>query len=319
MRIGLDIMGGDFAPVNTIKGAILALDELTPKDVLVLLGDENVIRQELRAAGVCEDLFFIVDEPECIRMEEKPLKALQEKPRAGITAGFRMLAAGEIDAFASAGNSGAMLAGAVRSVQCIPGVVRPCSATTLPQEEGGDCLILDIGTMPDAKPDVLFQFGILGSIYAQYILKKDKPRVCLLNVGTEDGKGNLQCQAAFHLMKNNRFFHFVGNMEPRDLFKNKADVFVTDGFVGNIVIKEIETFYRLIQKRNLSDAFMDRMNYELYGGSPLLGVNAPVILGHGISSALAIKNMIMQTKKMHESRISERLREIFYEYADKKE
>lgn len=313
MRIGLDIMGGDFAPDNTIDGAIAALDGIGD-DTLVLLGDETVIRSALQQRSVAPERFDIVHTPETITMEEKPLRALQEKPDSGIAIGFRMLIKKEIDAFSSAGNSGAMVAGAASIVRTIDRVIRPCTATMIPQEEGPDSVMLDIGTTPDAKPDVMLQFGMLGSIYAQAVLGIERPRVSLINVGAEDGKGNLQCQAAFRLMKDTPYFHFVGNMEPRDLFKNKADVFVADGFVGNILIKQIETFYRLFQKRRFSDPLFDRFNYELYGGSPILGVNAPVVLGHGISSALAIKNMVLLSRSMYKNKMTERINHMFEQY-----
>ncbi|MCM1041206.1 MAG: phosphate acyltransferase [Bacteroides sp.] len=314
MKFGLDIMGGDFAPAATIDGAVSALDEIGSGNVIALLGDETLIREELRRRGVGEDRFDIVHCPENISMEEKPLKALSEKPGSGIATGFRMLAQGGLDAFASAGNSGAMLAGAVMSLKCIPGILRPCTCTMVPQEDGTYNLLLDIGTTPDAKPEVMVQFAIIGSIFSRYVLGVSEPKVGLLNVGTEDGKGNLQCQAVFPLLKECPHMNFTGNMEPRDLFKNRADVMLADGFVGNIVLKEIETFYRLIQKRGISDPLFDRLNYEIYGGSPILGVNAPVVLGHGISSPLAIKNMLLQSKRMSEQGLIDALRRLFAAY-----
>lgn len=306
-------MGGDFAPDHTIEGAIEALSVIGG-DTLVLLGDETVIRTALQKRSVAPERFEIVHTPEEITMEEKPLRALQEKPNSSIAVGFKMLAQKKLDAFSSAGNSGAMVAGAASIVKTIDRVIRPCTATVIPQEEGPDSILLDIGTTPDAKPDVMLQFGMLGSIYAQTVLGIAAPRVSLINVGTEDGKGNLQCQAAFRLMKDTPYFHFVGNLEPRDLFKNKADVFVADGFVGNILIKQIETFYRLFQKRHFSDPLFDRFNYELYGGSPILGVNAPVVLGHGISSATAIKNMVLLSKSMYENKTTEKINFMFEQY-----
>lgn len=313
MRIGLDIMGGDFAPDHTIDGAVEALSVIGG-DTLVLLGDETVIRTALQKRSVAPERFEIVHTPEEITMEEKPLRALQEKPNSSIAVGFKMLTQKKLDAFSSAGNSGAMVAGAASIVKTIDRVIRPCTATVIPQEEGSDSILLDIGTTPDAKPDVMLQFGMLGSIYAQTVLGVAAPRVSLINVGTEDGKGNLQCQAAFRLMKDTPYFHFVGNMEPRALFKNKADVFVADGFVGNILIKQIETFYRLFQKRHFSDPLFDRFNYELYGGSPILGVNAPVVLGHGISSATAIKNMVLLSRSMYVNKTTEKINFMFEQY-----
>ena len=320
MRFGLDVMGGDFAPAATIEGAVSALDSIGDGNRIVLLGPEDVIRKELADRGVEENRFDISHQPQCIAMDEKPVKALMEKPDSGIAAGFRMLAKGDLDAFASAGNSGAMLAGAVTHLKCIPGVIRPCTCACVPQEEGDAySVLLDVGTTPDAKPEVMVQFAVIGSLYAQYLLGHANPRVCLMNVGTEDGKGNLQCQTVFPLLKECPHINFTGNMEPREIFKNRADVMVTDGFVGNILLKEVETFYRLMQKRGISDPLFDRMNYEIYGGSPILGVNAPVILGHGISSPLAIRNMLLQTKRMCELGLTQALRKLFADYVSESE
>ncbi|MDR2556622.1 MAG: phosphate acyltransferase, partial [Bacteroidales bacterium] len=304
-----------FAPQNAIEGVILALSELESSDTLVLIGREDVIKDELskRGVSVSDGRFSIVNADEVIEMEEKPIKALKEKPNSSISVGFQMLKAGELDGFASAGNSGAVLAGAVSIVKCIPGVLRPCIGTVLPTENGSYTMLLDIGTTPDAKPDVLVQFAILGSIYMEIFGKKN-PSVCLLTVGTEDGKGNQQTQAAFPLMQQSEHLNFVGNREPRDFFKGEADVFVADGFVGNIVLKQLETFYHLLQKRGISDPLFNAFNYELYGGTPLLGINAPVVLGHGISSALAFKNMILQMKNVHNNGIVQKLRTVFEQY-----
>ncbi|MDR1975308.1 MAG: phosphate acyltransferase PlsX [Bacteroidales bacterium] len=313
MKLGLDIMGGDHAPQNAIEGAILALPEIGKDDVLVLTGDEGIIKEELSKRNVDVNLFSIVHTEQVVEMEEKPVKALKEKPNSSLFIGFRMLREGTLDGFASAGNSGAVLAGAVSIVKCIPGVMRPCIGTVLPTENNDYAMLLDIGTTPDAKPDILVQFAILGSAYME-IFGKRNPSVCLLNVGTEDGKGNQQVQTTFNLMKESSHVNFVGNREPRDFFKGEVDVFVADGFVGNIVLKELETFYYLLKKRGISDPFFDALNYEIYGGTPLLGINAPVVLGHGISSSLAFKNMILQMKNVHDKGIVDKLRNIFYEY-----
>lgn len=316
MKFGLDVMGGDFAPKCTVEGAIAALGSIGEGNRIVLLGPEDRIREVLAEHHVSPELFEISHQPECIGMDEKPLKALSEKPDSGIAAGFRMLAEGKLDSFASAGNSGAMLAGAVTIVKCLPGVLRPCTCAWVPQEDTDRySLLLDIGTTPDAKPEVMLQFGVIGSIYSQYVLGHENPRVSLMNVGTEDGKGNLQCQASFPLLKECPHINFVGNLEPRDLFKDRADVFVADGFVGNILLKEIETFYRMLQKRGIKDPLFERCNYEIYGGSPILGVGAPVILGHGISSSLAVKNILLQSKRMCEQHVVDVLRQVFASYA----
>jgi glycerol-3-phosphate acyltransferase PlsX len=307
MRIGLDVMGGDFAPKATIDGALLALREVAPTDRIVLIGPEDVIREELGKSGGNPDDFTIVDAPEVIGMADQPTRAIVQKPDSSISRGFQLLKMGKIDAFSSAGNSGAMVVGAIYSVNTIQGILRPCSSVIVPKENGSVSILLDVGTITDTKPDVMYQFGILGSIFASSIYKIDNPRVALLNIGHEEEKGNLLCQSAFALMKDSKDFNFVGNIEGRDIFKDKADVIVTDGFTGNVVLKLMESVYRLLVKRNLRDEYIDRMNYENYGGTPLLGINSSIVVGHGISNDKAIKNMILLSKEVHEAGLSKKI------------
>jgi glycerol-3-phosphate acyltransferase PlsX len=231
-------------------------------------------------------------------MGEHPTKAILQKPNSSIAVGFQLLKEGKLDSFASAGNSGAMLVGAVFSVKTIPGIIRPCLCTIVPKLKGGTGLLLDVGANADCKPDILLQFGILGNLYAENIMQIDNPKVALMNIGEEDEKGNTLSLATFPLMKETALFNFVGNVEGRDLFNDKADVLVCDGFTGNIILKLAESFYVITIKKGLKDEFFDRFNYENYGGSPVLGVNAPVVIGHGISSPLAVKNMIFQSRDM---------------------
>jgi phosphate acyltransferase len=300
MKIGLDVMGGDFAPNATIQGACLALKEISSSDRIVLFGPEEVILDELGQAGISPEKFIIVNSPEVIGMGEHPTKAIVQKPKSGISIGFQYLKSGEIDAFASAGNSGAMVVGSMYSVGTIQGIIRPCTSAVVPKEKGGICILLDVGTITDVKPDVMYQFGILGSLYAEHIYKIKNPRVTLLNLGTEEEKGNLQCQASYAMMKDSRDFNFTGNVEGRDILKDKADVIVCDGYTGNVVLKLMESVYRLLVKKGVKDEYIDRMNYENYGGTPLLGINSTVIVGHGISNDVAIKNMILLSKDVHE-------------------
>ena len=239
MRIGLDVMGGDFAPVAAIDGAILAQKELSPNDQIVLIGHEVTIRSLLHERGVDASLFAIVHAPDVIEMGEHPTKAISKKPESSIGVGFYLLKHKKIDSFASAGNSGAMLVGSIFSVNAIQGIIRPCSSAIIPQEDGGCSLLVDIGTNPDAKPDAFYQFGLIGSVYVKTIYNVARPRVALLNIGHEEEKGNITTQAAYHLMKDSKDFNFTGNIESRDLFRNKADVIVCDGFTGNIILKLI--------------------------------------------------------------------------------
>lgn len=298
MKIGLDIMGGDYAPEAIVLGAIAAHQSLNPGEHIVLIGDTQQIKPLLSANGFNPDHFEYVHTDEVIGMGEHPTKAILQKPNSSIAVGFQLLKEGKLDSFASAGNSGAMLVGAVFSVKTIPGIIRPCLCTIVPKLKGGTGLLLDVGANADCKPDTLLQFGVLGSLYAENIMQIPSPKVALMNIGEEDEKGNMLSMATFPLMKETKLFNFVGNVEGRDLFNDKADVIVCDGFTGNIMLKLAESFYVLTIKKGLKDEFFDRFNYENYGGSPVLGVNAPVLIGHGISSPEAIKNMIFQSRDM---------------------
>ncbi len=314
MKIGIDIMGGDFAPKSTIGGVIQAQKEL-PSDVqLVLFGDEKIITSTLIAAGANPTHFLISHAPEVIGMGEHPTKAFSQKPNSSIALGFDSLKKNNIDAFASVGNTGAMLVGSMFSVGTIPGIIRPCISTLVPKESGGIGIILDAGTNPDCKPDNLYQFGIIGSLYAEFVYNIKNPKVGLLNIGEEEEKGNLLSQAAFKLLKEAKEINFIGNIENRDLFKDKVDVVVCDGFTGNIVIKQIEAMYRLIVKQGFHNDFMDRFNYENYGGTPILGINGTVIIGHGISNEKAIKNMILQTKNVVDATLYQKINSTFKTY-----
>jgi phosphate acyltransferase len=308
MRIGLDVMGGDFAPVAAIDGAILAAKELSGNDKIVLIGQEDVIRSLLHERGCAASLFDIVHAPDVIEMGEHPTKAMARKPDSSISVGFQMLKHKKLDSFASAGNSGAMLVGSIFSVNTIPGIVRPLTSAIIPQEVGGYSLLVDVGTNPDAKPDVFYQFGLIGSIYLQNVYRVKNPRVALLNIGHEEEKGNLTTQSAYHLMKDSKDFNFIGNIEGRDILNNAADVIVCDGFTGNIILKLLESFYNLMEKRNLVDDYVHRLNYENYGGTPILGINGAVIMGHGISNDIAIKNMVLLGRDVFKAKIASKIK-----------
>jgi glycerol-3-phosphate acyltransferase PlsX len=311
MRIGIDIMGGDFAPEATTMGAIQARKELSSDVVLVLFGDQEKILEILKREQVDPAQFEIVHTTEVITMHDHPTRALPQKPNSSISVGFHMLKSGKLDCFASAGNTGAMLVGSIFSVNNVPGVIRPCITSMLPKVEGGVNLILDVGSNADCKPDVLYQFGVLGSLYIEHVYGVKNPRVALLSIGEEEEKGNLVTQSAHQLMKNSTDFNFVGNVEGRDIFRDKADVIVCDGFTGNVVLKEAEGIYWLMRKRGIKDEYFDRFNYENYGGTPVLGVNSNVLIGHGISNAKAIKNMILLGRDVVNARIPEKIKAVF--------
>jgi glycerol-3-phosphate acyltransferase PlsX len=244
-------------------------------------------------------------------MQDSATKALQTKTRSSIAIGFHLLKENKLDAFASTGNTGAMLVGAVFSIKPIPGVIRPCIPSIVPKENGNYGILLDVGANADCKPDVLAQFGLLGHLLARHVYHIEAPKVALLNIGEEDKKGNAAALAAYALMKESTQFNFIGNVEGRDLFNDKADVIVTDGFTGNIVLKAVEAFHDLLKQRGVHEPFFDRFDYENYGGLPVLGVNGNVIIGHGISNDLTIKNMILFTREVVESKLNDRIRDAF--------
>lgn len=311
MKIGLDIMGGDFAPKATVLGAIEAHKALPEGQQLVLIGDKAVALSILRENNYSPDHFGFVHTTEVIGMGEHPSRAVIKKTDSSISVGFQLLKEGKIDAFSSAGNTGAMLVGAVLSVKTIEGVLRPAMSTNVPKLSGGFGLLVDVGANADCKPEYLFQFGILGSIFAEAVYGMNNPRVALLNIGEEEEKGNMLCQAAYPLMKETDKFNFVGNIEGRDLFSDIADVYVADGFTGNVALKMAESFYVISLKKKINDEFFARFNYEQYGGSPILGVNAPVVVGHGISSPEAIKNMALLSRDMAQSDLVGKIKNAF--------
>jgi len=307
MNLGLDVMGGDYAPKSTIEGALLARKELPTSDQIVLIGDEVVIRQQLSERNESPDQFQIIHASDVIKMGEHPLKAFKTKPNSSINIGFRLLKEKKIDTFSSAGNSGAILIGSIYSLRMIPGIIRPCIAAVLPKINGGITILLDVGINPDPKADVLYQFAILGSVYGKYVYGIDNPKVGLLNIGEEEEKGNLLSQTAFQLMKDSTDFNFIGNVEGRDIFSDKADVIVCDGFTGNVVIKLVESMQAFMSSHGMQNHVIDGLNYENAGGTPVLGIDSSVMVGHGISSALAIKNLILLSKEIQKANLSEKI------------
>jgi glycerol-3-phosphate acyltransferase PlsX len=300
MNIGLDMMGGDFAPLETVKGVLEYLSGPGSSAHLTLIGDEGQIKEILQQHQVSASRITIVHAEQVIDMHEHPTRALKEKQKSSIAIGFHLLASGKTDAFISAGNTGAMLVGALFSIKAFEGVLRPTISSVLPKENGKTGLILDVGLNADCKPEQLNQFAVMGSVYVQQILGIESPRVALLNVGEEEGKGNILAQAAYPLLKENKHIHFIGNIEGRDILFDKADVIVCEGFTGNVILKLAESLYEISERQNLDHEYFDRFNFENYGGTPVLGVAKPVIIGHGISHARAFKNMILVAQKMIE-------------------
>lgn len=313
MRLGVDAMGGDYAPKAAVEGALDAAGVLPSDTTLVLFGDTAKIEEVIAAKGFTKPANIeIVHTSEVIGMDESPAQAFSSKSDSSIVVGFTHLKMGEIDAFASAGSTGAMMAGCMFVIKQIEGVIRPTIATAIPTTSGKQALLLDVGLNVDCKPEVLSQYGIIGSIYSKQMYGIENPRIGLLNIGEEESKGNTQTKAAHVLMKESGKFNFVGNVEPKTLFLGtEADVFVCDGFVGNLMLKQAESMYSAMSKYNVSNPLMDGINYENAGGTPVLGVNSCVIIGHGCSTPKAICNMILQTEKSVKAQIAEKIKEAF--------
>jgi phosphate acyltransferase len=312
MKIALDAMGGDFAPEATVMGAILASSVLPGNVRVVLIGDEKKILEIIHRENFDPSVFDIVHSDEVILMGDHPAKAFTKKQNSSIVKGFGMLTSGLIDAFASTGNTGAMMVGSMFMVKSIPGVIRPCISAQVPNIAGGSSTLLDVGINADCRPDVLYQYGMLGSLYARHVFHIENPMVRLLNLGSEEEKGNLITKATYELMKGTNHFNFAGNIEGNEIFdEGKSDVIVCDGFVGNVLLKEAEAFYTLIKRRNIEDEFFERFNFENYGGTPVLGINMPVIIGHGISNAKAIKNLLIHSKDVVEAEMVKKFKEAF--------
>jgi len=301
MTIGLDMMGGDFAPLEAVKGVLQYLGEQNADANLVLIGNKDQMDPLLVEHQIPNNRIKVVHAEELIDMHEHPTKALKEKKKSSIAIGFHLLATGKTEAFISAGNTGAMLVGALFSIKAIEGVLRPTISSIIPKENGTSGILLDVGLNADCKPEQLNQFAVMGSVYAQLILGIDSPRVGLLNVGEEEGKGNILAQATYPLLKENKHINFVGNIEGRDLFMDKADVMVCEGFTGNVILKLAESLYEISHSQQLTNEYFDRFNFENYGGTPVLGVAKPVVIGHGISRAKSFKNMIRVAQKMIET------------------
>ena len=308
-------MGGDHAPEAAVKGAAMAVSAIGEQSRIVLFGDEKRIREILAEEGCPTDKLDIVNTTQVIEMGDHPVTAFQQKADSSITVGFGYLAKGAVDGFASAGSTGAMMVGSMYAVKPIDGVIRPTISTVVPNIAGKPVVLLDVGLNVDCKPEVLCQYGLIGSMFAESVYGIENPRVALLNIGEEETKGNAQAKATFDLMKiesESGHFNFVGNVEASHLFSGKvADVIVCDGFVGNTMLKMVEGLYYINTRLGVDNTFWSAMNYENVGGTPVLGINAPVTIGHGKSTPLAIKNMILSTERTIKSRFTDKLKKAF--------
>jgi len=308
MRIGVDAMGGDYAPAEVILGSIEAI-KLHGDLNIVLFGDESLIAPQINGY---EDRISIVGSSNDIGMSEHPVKALLSKQTSSIALGFGYLAKGAIDGFLSAGNTGAMLVGSINTVKPIEGVSRPCLTSIIPRENKNPGVLLDVGANADVKPEHLVQFAKLGSIYYQ-TLYGTEAKVGLLNLGAEEEKGNVLTKAAHKLLKDVSSIQFIGNTEGRDLFNEESDVVVCDGFTGNAIIKVCEGMFYKLAVRGVKDEYLDTFNFKHYGGSAILGINSPVIVGHGISKSSTFVKMIELTQTTIKEKMVDKIRVAFQE------
>ncbi len=320
MKIAVDAMGGDHAPREVIRGAVQAASDLGLQ--VTLVGREELLRDELRSMGVREGTVSLTHASEIVEMCEVPGVAIRKKKHSSIRVGLNLVAEGEASAFVSAGNSGAVMAGALYVLRKVKGVDRPAIAATIPTPSG-PIVLIDAGANVDCKPSHLLQFGFMGESYARKILGISRPRVGLVSIGEEETKGTDLTRDAVALFRKTGL-NFAGNVEGRDFFAGKADVFVCDGFVGNVVLKTMEgmasalghflkdeigksAFAKLgvLMAGGAIRSVKKRLDYTEYGGAPLLGVKGGVVICHGSSDAKAIKNAIRSAGSLHECGVDE--------------
>jgi glycerol-3-phosphate acyltransferase PlsX len=328
VRVAVDAVGGDDAPRVVVEGALQALRAADGRLRVALVGPAESVREELAACGGQEvEGLTVVEAPECIGMEESPAAALKGKPRSSIHVGIGAVRDGHADAFASAGNTGAVMAAATVLLGRLPGVLRPAIPGIFPTT-GGSCLVVDVGANVDCKPEHLVQFARMGKIYAERVLHRPDPSVALLSVGEEPSKGNEAVKEAHERLREGGDVRFVGNVEGRDLLQHAADVCVCDGFTGNVVLKLAESVATVLPELVRNEVRAQRLepeqaalvagvlrgamapfDYENVGGLPLLGIAGAVMIGHGGSSARAIEQMILRAAEVVEQSVTSRIAE----------
>jgi glycerol-3-phosphate acyltransferase PlsX len=301
MKIGIDAMGGDYAPDECIKAILEEANSENCEEHFFVFGEEQALQpfaQHLNHGNIT-----VIYTGESIGMSEHPTKAFASKKDSSINVGVNYLAQNKIDAFASAGNTGALMVSSLYQVKTIDTIERPALSSVLPQQSGITGVLLDVGANSDVKPETLGRFAVLGTEYAKAVYGIENPRVGLLSIGEEREKGNLLTQAAYPILESRKGINFIGNIEGRHLFTDEVDVVVCDGFTGNIVLKTCEGFaYNLLESGDKND-YLERFNFEHYGGTPILGIKKPVIVGHGISKAKTFRNMIKLAKNVVESNL----------------
>ncbi|WP_418964812.1 phosphate acyltransferase PlsX [Cetobacterium sp.] len=331
MRIALDAMGGDFAPFETVKGAVQALDELKNLTV-VLVGKKEKIEEELKKYTYDKDRIEIFDAREVIEMTDDPILAVKTKKDSSMNRMLELVKSGEVAASVSAGNTGALISASQLKLRRIKGVLRPAITTIFPSKKR-DIVLMDVGANADCRPEFINQFGIMGSLYYEEMFGVTNPRVGLLNIGTEEGKGNENTREAFNLLKNNDRINFIGNIESREMMDGEVDIVVTDGFTGNMVLKTAEgtaKFIFSILKDEIEKSLLGKIGALLlkpifknlkrkldsseYGGALFLGINGISIKAHGNSSARGIKNALKVANKFAEDKFIDRLTEVMRQH-----
>ena len=320
MRIALDAMGGDHAPAPNVDGALAALEEQPDLEV-VLVGDPAQLNPLLDKVGYSGDRLSVLESDGVVEMHEKPTDALRKKPNSSIAVCWKQMAVREVDAIVSAGNTGAVVAAGLRTRLFLKGVKRPGIGVALPTLKGRS-LLVDVGANPAARPEHLYQYGVMGLVYAQEILGIENPRVGLMNIGSEEGKGNELYKGTHELLTQSRLKdRYVGNVEGRGLYAGEADVLICEGFVGNVVLKVSEGMAdflfkavtpevvgRLdVERGTAMQAFQDvgrRFQYNEEGGAPLLGIDGTCIICHGSSDARAIQNALKVSTRLKERDIN---------------
>lgn len=332
-KIVVDAMGGDFAPANAVLGAVEALNENKGFE-LFLVGKKMLIEEVLSANNLFLDARFIINADEVIEMSDSPAASLKAKPNSSIVIGAQLVRDNKADAFVSAGNTGAMMAASTLIIGRIPGVGRPTIGAEMPNVNG-ICYLYDVGASKDSKPIHLFEYAVMGTIFAKEMGGVENPKVGVLSMGEEEGKGNEVSEAAAELLKKSKL-NFIGNVEGRDILAGNVDVVVCDGYVGNIILKFGESVPKLLKHlltKTAEKSFMDKMligiskstlkkslkslDYQEYGGVPLLGINGISIIGHGSSTTKAIKNMVLRANEMHQRNLVQKMANAISEYSAK--
>ena len=308
MKIIVDMMGGDNAPLAVLEGAAAAVKEYGVQ--LIGVGDEALVRKTAADNNIPLDGIELVNCTEVIEMCDEPARAIRTKKDSSIVVGLNMLKEGKGDAFVSAGSTGALHVGASLIVRTLRGIKRPALATMVPAKNKA-YLLLDCGANVECRPEMLAAFAVMGSCYVNKVEGRTSPSVALANNGAEESKGTPMLKEAHQLLKTIPGIRFVGNIEPRDVPNGDVDVVVCDGFVGNTVLKMAEGLYHINKKLGGGNAFWDAMNYENVGGTPVLGVNAPVVIGHGISSPKAIRSMILSAERCITADLTAKLQRAF--------